>query len=88
MAAQSCCSPLLSCHDWHTESVLVLQFLVDFYRNLPEVVIFSQDDCSHGRCPWQQHPSYSRLPELLNAPNHNFARLDRDTCLCQWIHER
>lgn len=68
------------------EAHAMWQFLVDFYRNLPEVILFSQDDCSGGRCPWQQH--YPKLPALLREPSRSFARLDRDSCLCQWIHER
>ena len=36
------------------EAHAMWQFLIYFYHNLPEVILFSQDDCSGGRCPWQQ----------------------------------
>ena len=44
------------------------QFLVDFYRRLPAVVIFAQDDCStkgYKNCPWLTNLHQS--VKLLNS---------------------
>jgi hypothetical protein len=42
------------------EPVVYLQFALDFRDNLPEMIIFSQDDCASGLCPW-----YRMLSNML-----------------------
>ena len=46
------------------ESFVYLQYILDFWHNLPPVVIFTQDDCIHRMCFWAR--AVPRLSGLLN----------------------
>ena len=63
-----------------------LQFILDFWGNLPPVVIFSQDDCLARGCAWG-----ARLERLDTAlrdwPRHFSGIPSASNCFCKFIRE-
>lgn len=65
-----------------------LQFILDFWDNLPHVVIFTQDDCLKRGCGWgAQLPS---LPYRLMHWQEEWGAgksISRSNCLCKYMRE-
>jgi hypothetical protein len=73
------------------ESAVYFQFLLDFYDNLPELVIFSQDEMGQWAGALQgptsrdsEHPSTLREESTLLSAKPLLARTN---CMCSWISE-
>ena len=69
------------------EPYVYLQFIIDFWDNMPNVVIFTQDDCSKMLgCSWTRAPElvpFMRNWESIYAPNI----ITRQNCLCRYVNE-
>lgn len=70
------------------EPYVFFQFILDFWDNLPNVVIFTQDDClKFTGCTWL------RLPRLYPALEDWTSRwsatvpFSRDNCFCRLVYE-
>ena len=65
-----------------------LQFIRDFWDNLPPVVVFSQDDCLARGCMWG-----NQLPGLEKRLRHwqqewgEGTRITQRNCLCKFVRE-
>lgn len=60
-----------------------LQFILDFYDNLPKVVVFSHDDVEAGRGAWGAHLANGRLARRLAAWSHEWGEhtpITRQNC--------
>ena len=68
------------------EAYVMLQFILDFFDNLPKVVVFSQDDCNS--CIWRH-----RFNDLLSKGARwkdvwgRAARPRHDDCFCRYVQE-
>ena len=67
-----------------------LQFIIDFWDNLPRVVIFSQDDCLARGCAWGSQMAFGRLGHSLRDWEQVWAvgrPLTATNCMCKFIRE-
>ena len=84
------------------EMVAYFQFILDFWANLPRVVIFSQDDCaSPSRCLWYDNifrvrdaKMRDRAIDTLHQPSDEYlhelieGNITRDNCQCDLVIEK
>ena len=64
------------------------QFILDFWDNLPPVVIFSQDDCLARGCAWgKQLPSLGLRLQAWATEWGDGKSLTPRNCLCKYIRE-
>ncbi len=65
-----------------------LQYVIDFWQNMPPVVIFSQDDCLARGCAWGNHLARLRfMLEHWPAVWPGSAPPTATNCLCKRIRE-
>jgi len=70
-----------------------LQYVLDFWENLPPVTIFTQDDCLKSGCPWgMQLPTLgARLAAWPSEwgfwPNGQLMPIHRRNCVCRFTLE-
>ena len=75
-------------HGGSREPYGYLQFILDFWDNLPPVVVFSQDDCLARGCMWGM-----LLPGLAKRFQHwqkewrEGVPITQKNCLCKYIRE-
>ena len=65
-----------------------LQFLLDFWDNLPNVILFTQDDCPQRRCMWMQ--TVQRSIDMLQDWRQHWGsahRITRANCMCTYMVE-
>lgn len=71
------------------EALVYLQFLIDFYDNLPATVVFSQDEQGlSGNDAWV--PFLTAGGELGSVPlddTFQAGGINKDNCLCAWVTE-
>ena len=67
------------------ETVVYLQFLLDFYDNLPQTIIFSQDEIG----PWSRFlmPSFGNSSTVSLGQGFQGNRIEKENCMCTWEHE-
>lgn len=69
------------------EPFVYLQFILDFWHNLPPVVIFSQDDCLYRTCAWAKFAGHLRL-KLQHWPSvWDGGAMDATNCFCRLMRE-
>lgn len=71
------------------EPYAYLQFVLDFWDNLPHVVIFTQDDCIARICPWSSQ--LARTAQMLRNWRQHWGRPHvptRENCLCKYTLEK
>ena len=65
-----------------------LQFILDFWNNMPPVVIFSQDDCLARGCAWGQNlPVLSVRLQRWEREWGEGSAPTAHNCLCKYIRE-
>ena len=65
-----------------------LQFIRDFWDNLPPVVIFSQDDCLTRGCMWgNQLPGLGKRLQLWEQEWGPGKPISQRNCLCKYVRE-
>ncbi|KAL1496691.1 hypothetical protein AB1Y20_014285 [Prymnesium parvum] len=70
------------------EPFVYLQFIIDFWHNLPPVVIFAQDDCLSRACGWAHNmphleASLRAWPRLWGTARP----MRRENCFCHLVTE-